>query len=399
MRIADISEFYAPTGGVRNHLNIKGRALRGAGHDHLVVAPGTRHQDGPLDGDEPVAAGSARVVQVRGPTLPYDANYQLLWRLDHVRRAVVDFMPEVLTLNSLYMARAAMALLPRSSAPLRTLFWHADFIDTYLRSRVPRFIPKPLGDALFEPLWAAVRHAAKGCGATFAASKSQVEKLRAHGVPRVVYLPFGIDRRVFRPELRSAALRAELLGSASGARLLLGVGRLSGEKRWDVVISGVQQLRLSEPVHLVIFGEGPERERLRALADPRIVTIAGPERDRRRLASAMASADLFVHGGAYETYGFSVAEAMASGLPVVVPSSGAVLDLVNPASSETFVPGSVSACTSALTRVLGKGFDRYRQAALSAAATVLDSSGQILEMVRLYDDLLRAASRRHELKT
>ena len=401
MRVADISEFYAPTGGVRNHLNTKGRVLREAGHDHLVVAPGKRDLDGPLDSAQGRAVGSARVVQVRGPTLPYDSNYQLLWRLDRVRRAMLAFSPDVVTLNSLYMTTLAVATFPSSFPALRTLFWHADFIDTYLRSRLPSQTPTAIGDALFEPLWALVRKVANGSAATLAASKSQVRKLREHGVERVIYLPFGIDRRMFRAQKRSLAVRAELLRSAPTARLLVGVGRLSGEKRWDVVIEGVQRLELERPVRLVMFGEGPELERLRKMCDPRVVTIAGPERDRQRLAAVMASADAFVHGGAFETYGFSVAEAMASGLPVVVPGSGAVLDLIEPACSETFEPGSAGACTSALARVLGPEFERYRGAALAAADGVLDSSQQILEMVRIYQELLaeRARSSCQSLRT
>jgi len=115
----------------------------------------------------------------------------------------------------------------------------------------------------------------------------------------------------------------------------------------------------------------------------------------------MASADAFVHGGAFETYGFSVAEAMASGLPVVVPGSGAVLDLIEPASSETFQPGSAAGCASALARVLGPEFERYRDSALAAADGVLDSSQQILEMVRIYQELLaeRARSSCQSLRT
>ena len=392
MRVADLTEFYAPTGGVRNHLNTKGRVMRGAGHAHLVIAPGKRHFSGQLEPAAPDAPGSARVLQLAGPTLPYDANYQLLWRLGGVRRALNEFQPDVLSLNSMYMSTLALALLPRRNAPLRTIFWHADFIDTYLRSRLPERVPERVGDALFEPFWAAVRRVTNGSAATFAASRNQVDKLRAHGVERVQFVPFGIDRALFHRERRDSALRAELLGAAPSARLLIGVGRLAGEKRWDVVIDAVQALGRSVPVRLVIFGEGPELERLRAQADPNVVSLPGPLRDRERLASAMASGDLFVHGGAYETYGFSVAEAMASGLPVVVPNSGAVLDLIDPSSSETFVPGSSDSCRAALERVLVPDYARYRAAALSAASAVPDSNRQILALLAAYGELLAQRS-------
>lgn len=389
MKIADITEFFAPTGGVRNHLTTKGRVLRAHGHDHLIVAPGTKHALGPLDAAAAGAPGSARVALLKGPTLPYDANYQLLWRLDRVHRALLDFEPEVLSLNSLYMATLALATLPRRLSPLKTIFWHADFIDTYLRPRIPTQLSERTRDALLEPLWAAVRLVAKRSAATLVASKNQARKLREHGVERVIFLPFGLDRSVFRSDRRSTAVRAELLGNRPDARLLLGVGRLAGEKRWDNVIHAVQRVSTTQDVRLAIFGEGPELERLRKMADPNVVSLYGPERDRIRLATVMASADLFVHGGAYETYCFSVAEAMASGLPVVVPASGAVLDLIDPSSCETFEPGSAAGCAAALQHVLGPAYDRYRACALAVAERVPDSAAQILELVEIYASLRR----------
>jgi phosphatidylinositol alpha 1,6-mannosyltransferase len=46
------------------------------------------------------------------------------------------------------------------------------------------------------------------------------------------------------------------------------------------------------------------------------------------LAAAYASADIFAFTGTNETFGQVVTEAMASGLPVLVPNAGGVVDLV-----------------------------------------------------------------------
>src|SRR6185436_12498401 len=103
------------------------------------------------------------------------------------------------------------------------------------------------------------------CDATFVAAKWQAEKLRAHGVPRVVHVPFGIERSEFTPDRASEARRRELLGDADPrAKLLVGVGRFAVEKRWDVVLDAFVKLRETHEAVLVLFGDGPERDRMKA---------------------------------------------------------------------------------------------------------------------------------------
>jgi alpha-1,6-mannosyltransferase len=75
---------------------------------------------------------------------------------------------------------------------------------------------------------------------------------------------------------------------------------------------------------LVLAGDGPEvaNVRHRAEADPRVKYIGHLE-SRDELATAYASADVFVAPGRFETFGMSTLEAMCSGLPIVgIKSSG-----------------------------------------------------------------------------
>lgn len=52
------------------------------------------------------------------------------------------------------------------------------------------------------------------------------------------------------------------------------------------------------------------------------VKVAGFTSDRELLADVMASSDALLHGSSTKTYGFAAAEAICSGLPVVVPGIG-----------------------------------------------------------------------------
>jgi alpha-1,6-mannosyltransferase len=60
------------------------------------------------------------------------------------------------------------------------------------------------------------------------------------------------------------------------------------------------------------------------------IAFPGFEKDRAGLARALASSDLYVSAMADETFGISVLEAQASGLPVVGVASGAMPDRVPP---------------------------------------------------------------------
>ena len=81
---------------------------------------------------------------------------------------------------------------------------------------------------------------------------------------------------------------------------------------------------------LVVLGDGPERERLmeRARGLPS-ATFWPFLHDRREYASMLASVDLLLHGSVCETFGFVIAETLASGTPAVVPNAGAAPHMVD----------------------------------------------------------------------
>ena len=77
----------------------------------------------------------------------------------------------------------------------------------------------------------------------------------------------------------------------------------------------------------MLLGEGPLRADIAALGDPRIV-MPGYVSNRAELARWLASADIYASGMADETFGISIIEAQASGLPVVGVAAGAMIDRV-----------------------------------------------------------------------
>lgn len=123
---------------------------------------------------------------------------------------------------------------------------------------------------------------------------------------------------------------------------LLHVGRLSYEKRIDVVIRAFARLSTSHPqARLVIVGEGPEKSRLHSLVDvlgiSKLVDFEGFV-PHDQLPSFYTGANIFVTASTIETQGLVVLEAMACGLPVVSVNAMALPDLVRHEVNGYLVP-------------------------------------------------------------
>jgi glycosyltransferase involved in cell wall biosynthesis len=136
------------------------------------------------------------------------------------------------------------------------------------------------------------------------------------------------------------------------------VGRLAAEKRVEL-LAGITAL---PGVRLVIVGAGPAEATLRQQLPG--ATFLGVQRDEE-LAAIYASLDVFVHSGPYETFGQTLQEAAASGLPVVAPAAGGPLDLVADGVTGYLVPPpDPDAFTAAVARLAA---DPAARAAFGAA--------------------------------
>ncbi len=424
MKILDVTEFYSERGGgVRSHLALKSQVLCRLGHQHIVVAPGGSDRDdevahvggglarGGASGASGDEKGHARVIRIGGPASPYDPTYHLLLRFDKIAGIVARERPDVLEVHSPYLAALGAMRAKRRHFGVRTFQWHSDFIDTYagvLEARLARDLPmlglatwsRGVGGAV-RPLWGLVRSIARRCDATLVAAEWQAAKLAAHGVPRVTRVPFGIEREIFKPDARSYEARRELLALASqdvredSTRVIVGVGRFAVEKRWDVVIDAFLQLRARQPERklvLVLIGDGPERERMKArgAGSPDIV-MPGFVKGREQLARMLGSADLLMHGCPFETFGLSIAEAMSCGLPTVVPDEGGASEMHVPAAGERYRALDVEDCVRATERLLARlaeDADVVRAAAVSAAGRLPNVMQQFEGQIALYQELL-----------
>ncbi len=199
-------------------------------------------------------------------------------------------------------------------------------------------------------------------------SRFAEDRLRELGAP----LPAG-GVRVLAPPVAPAGERAE--GSQRPYALV--VSRLAPEKGVDVAIEACRRAEMP----LVVAGDGPERERLRALAAGSEVRFEGRV-ERGRLAELRAAAAIaLVPSRSAETFGIAAAEAMAAGLPVAGSRAGALGELLD--ADALVPPGDAAALAEAIARLAGDRAvgeeGRRRVAAVCAPEKVADALSSIYE--------------------
>ena len=175
-----------------------------------------------------------------------------------------------------------------------------------------------------------------------------------------------IDTADFSPSHRDPTV-FQRLGIPSGGRpVVLSVGRVSREKNLPSIIDAVRCLqdRMRPAPVLVIVGDGPERPRLeQGAADGGFVFFVG-HREGAVLRQLYASSQVFAFASHVDTLGLVNLEALASGLPLVVPEGSSVATLLRHDQEAYCYPPAAGGLASALAALLE---DPDRSARLSAA--------------------------------
>jgi alpha-1,6-mannosyltransferase len=320
--LADLTQSWSEVGGgVGTYLRHKRRhILENTPHRHLLIVPGSE--------DTVTEEGRATTVTIRSPHVPGSPNYRLMLRNAAVRRALEQFRPDLIECQDSYNLPWA-ALAHRKRFPETALVggYFTDFPTVYVERPFSKYLGSPLGRTAREICYRYCGRLYRRFDAVFALSENGgAAKLRAYGVGEVDVVPLGVELGDFAPSRRDPKLR-QSLGLRDDQPLLIYVGRLDGEKKSQTVVDAFRLLPAELGARLLLLGEGPLREEFAAIGDPRIFT-PGYVRDRATLARWLASADIYVSGMADETFGISIIEAQASGLPVVGVAAGAMIDRV-----------------------------------------------------------------------
>jgi len=314
MRIAVISESFLPTvNGVTTSVCRVLEHLARSHHEAIVIAP---------DGAPASYAGypvhTVSAVQYR--------DFPVGMPSPRVHKLLADFRPDVVHAASPFLLGAqGIRAANRLDIPSVAIF-QTDVAGYARRNNL---------GAATALAWQYVKWVHEGATRNLVPSSSSMAALLRLDVPRLALWTRGVDLTGFHPNVRSAAavtaLRERIAplspaAPRTGANrdVIVGyVGRMAPEKQ----VERLRALRGVAGIRLALVGDGPSTPSIRRALAGLPVTWLG-RLSGRDLAVAYASFDLFVHTGTEETFGQTIQEAHAAGLPVVAPHAGGPIDLV-----------------------------------------------------------------------
>lgn len=171
-----------------------------------------------------------------------------------------------------------------------------------------------------------------GISAAVCNSRDTFEQLSSRRAlrPKATYVPNGVEAP---SPSEVAALRAQWrsrLGLQEDTVLIVGVGRLASQKRFDRFLDVIDMVKEDGPVHAVVAGEdlgcrGDLERQIKDLGLHDVVRLIGVVPDARELICA---ADIFLLTSDYEGMPNVVLEAMAAGRPCVATRINGVGELI-----------------------------------------------------------------------
>jgi phosphatidylinositol alpha 1,6-mannosyltransferase len=305
VKIVIVTESFLPQlNGVTNSVIRVARYQRDLGHDVTIIAP-TRL--GPEFEGIPVHIVPSIPLVKFAVGIPSIAVANLLDRIG----------PDLIHVASPFALGAqAIAYAQRNS--IASVAVYQTDIAGYLH-RYGMAVAKPMVDRF-------VANTHNAATVTLAPTPIALDTLKELGVTNLALWGRGVDLDGFHPNNRftDEALTFRNTHAPNGERVIGYVGRLAAEKQVD----RFRELLNIPNTHIVLIGDGPDRARLESMLRSESVTFLG-SRSGRELQIAYAAMDVFVHFGTNETFGQTIQEAQAAGVPVVAPRSGGPIHLID----------------------------------------------------------------------
>lgn len=339
MRVVDVTQWFSPrSGGIHTYLHAKARHAALRGHDHVVIVPGRSASTRMF--------GGSVLIQVPGVRVDMRTGYRLVPRANHITTILDDLRPDVVVIHDATAFPMALRQWASTNGAGLAMVVHSDLAMAAAGIRGP----------LRPPVAAALRliqdRGLRAPDAVIVTSETMRQRIAGRTAADLVLSPLGVDFDAFGAADPDPDLRRRL--NPSDGPLLVHVGRLSPEKRVDLLPGVLAALPASTV--LAIAGAGPGEPALRrrairlGVADR--MRFLGHIFERSTLATLLTTADCFVHPNPDEAFGLAPLEALAAGCRLVAANNGGLADTVRGLGAVLVAPGDARALAQGVVRAL-----------------------------------------------
>jgi glycosyltransferase involved in cell wall biosynthesis len=373
MRIGMMADVYKPhISGITNYIELNKKVLEQAGHDVFVFTFG----DDDFQDEEPHV--------IRSPGLPLvDTGYYLSFRYSRQAKNLLQTMDVVHVHHPFLSGRLALRYCRPLNIPV--IFTNHTRYDIYAQAYLPG-LPPEISHSLLET------YMPDFCSAVdlvISPSPGMADVLRQFKVNApITIVPNGVELKRFHKA--GGESQREHYGLGADDLLLVYTGRLAPEKNLPFLLRAFIGVAEAIPnAHLLLIGDGPEREKLEEQAaesgvGARIHFIGKVNYDE--LPNYLVLCDAFVTASVSEVHPLSVVEAMAAGLPVMGIRSVGVGDTVQNGVTGYLSSNDLAAFTARLTRLCLETSTRRRMGKQARKASEeYDIQRTTQEMLKHYE--------------
>jgi len=295
------------TGGAQTHLiTMLREAVKYPGVEHHVV---TLFGNGELGGEIRELGIQVHVLDLR----PYFRKWAFLSAIAEVQTLLQSLRPDLVEAHLTWSRFIALFAAWRADVPLRIGFEQGDLYMNSWKFRAANFFAQSLA------------HRIVVCSEALGDWVHET-----HGISRARLLVMHncVDLARFSKD----GQQAKGIEFFRGTTVFCAVGTLGRgvNKRVDVCIRALATARWAGAnVALVVCGDGEQRSELEGLAES--LGIASHVKflgTRSDVAQVLRACHVFCHAAPFEPFGIVAIEAMAVGLPIVVPDSGGIREIV-----------------------------------------------------------------------
>ncbi|MCD6402750.1 MAG: glycosyltransferase [Candidatus Aenigmarchaeota archaeon] len=227
--------------------------------------------------------------------------------------------------------------------------------------------------------------------------------LESYELENIMVVPNGIViKRYQNVSSRAKSVIAKKYKIPKDKKILLYVGRISLEKKIDVLLDAYSYVERNEDSMLLIVGRGPILKNLKEYAKSKgikTVKFLGYIPDDE-LPAIYNLADVFVSASDSETQGIVFLEAMAAGLPIVAVNKGGAKDVVKDRKNGFLaVPNDPIDFAIKMIKLLNNKdlYESFRKESLRMCKK-FDVEETSKKLLSIYRDLLKKKKRKNSSK-